>query len=102
MKIQCDRELNEYYAESLQCDKLVELYIETFFKEIRQLEMGSNFEDHNRDDDDYYNREEDEDFGSDNSHTSDSGGSEFSSKDSDYDMKEDDDEYDENMDGTTK
>ncbi|KAL3520434.1 hypothetical protein ACH5RR_018583 [Cinchona calisaya] len=45
-----------------------------------------------------HKREEDEDSGSDNSHKSDSGGSEFSSKDSDYDIEEDNDEYDKNVD----
>ncbi|KAL3519352.1 hypothetical protein ACH5RR_017501 [Cinchona calisaya] len=42
---------------------LLELYIETLFKKIRQLEIGSDFEDDNSNDDDY-NMDEDKDNGS--------------------------------------
>ncbi|KAL3519657.1 hypothetical protein ACH5RR_017806, partial [Cinchona calisaya] len=59
--------------------------------------MGSNFEDYNSSDDyDDYNMEENEDSVSDNSHKSDCG------KDSNYEIGENDNKYDENMDGTTE
>ncbi|KAL3528814.1 hypothetical protein ACH5RR_008136 [Cinchona calisaya] len=70
-----DRELNEYCTESLQYNRLLELYIKTSFKKIRQLEIGSNFEIERSNDDDY-NMDEDEDNGS--------AGSEFSGKYSGY------------------